>query len=211
MYTKKGEKCTTGTSGTWSTPHDVVDGESALLGRLTAGFGRLFVDGRRRAADVVRLDGSGRFFFFLDVHVDLIFGRVERSVVVDTWNAGERDVAFRTDGMGQDVTAQVAIPPEDFLARRALVRFEVGVRQQVSLEVGALVEAARTDRTLVRRFLQVKDPVDGQSARLAESFAAISALERLLLRVDVTAQTKKTFRQIFSLTFPPTIPDGSLD
>ena len=99
--------------------------------------------------------------------------------------------------MGQDVTAQVAIPPEDFLARRALVRFEVGVRQQVSLEVGALVEAARTDRTLVRRFLQVKDPVDGQSARLAESFAAISALERLLLRVDVTAQTKNIPSDIF--------------
>ena len=86
---------------------------------------------------------------------------------------------------------QVTIPPEDFSTRRTLVRFEVGVRQQVSLEVGALVEAARTDRTLVRRFLQVKDPVDGQSARLAESFAAISALERLLLRVDVTARQKQ--------------------
>jgi hypothetical protein len=45
--------------------------------------------------------------------------------------------------------------------------------------------------------------VDGQSARLAESFAAISALERLLLRVDVTARQNipSNFRSHFADIF----------
>lgn len=53
------------------------------------------------------------------------------------------------------------------------------------LQVGALVEAATADRTLVRRLLQVSDFVHGQSPRLAETLAAVGALERLLLRVNV--------------------------
>ena len=52
--------------------------------------------------------------------------------------------------MGHNVPAQVAIAAEDLLTRRALVGFEVGVREEVSLEIGSLIEAARTDGALVR-------------------------------------------------------------
>jgi len=94
------------------------------------------------------------------------------------------------DGVSQGVTAQVAVAPEDFAARRALVRLQVGVRQQVRLEVGALVETAGAHRALVRRFLQVQDSVDGQRSRLAEPFAAVTAFERLFFRMDVTMITE---------------------
>jgi hypothetical protein len=43
----------------------------------------------------------------------------------------------------------------------------------------------------VRRFLHVKNFVDGESPRLAESFAAFSTFERLLFAVDVSAIKKK--------------------
>jgi hypothetical protein len=93
--------------------------------------------------------------------------------------------------MGHDVSAEIAVAPEDFLAGRALVRFEVGVRQHVGLEIGALVEAASANWALVRRLFQVQNAMDGQRPRLAETFAAIGAFERLLLRVDVTVKHKR--------------------
>lgn len=40
------------------------------------------------------------------------------------------------------MAAQIAIAAEDLLARRALVGFEVGVREEVGLEIGSLIEAA---------------------------------------------------------------------
>lgn len=55
----------------------------------------------------------------------------------------------------------------------------------MSLEVAALIEAARADRTLVRGLLHVQDLVNGQGAALAKTLAAFVAFEGLLLTVDV--------------------------
>ena len=44
--------------------------------------------------------------------------------------------------MRQRVPAQVAITSEHFATRRALVGFEVGMREEVGLEIGSLIEAA---------------------------------------------------------------------
>ena len=55
-----------------------------------------------------------------------------------------------TDGVRKRVPPQVAIASKHFTTRRALVGFEVGVREEVSLEIGSLIEAARTDGALVR-------------------------------------------------------------
>jgi len=51
------------------------------------------------------------------------------------------------------VPAQVAVPAKHFTARRTVVRFDVGVRQQMRLQVRPLVEAPAAHRTLVRRLL----------------------------------------------------------
>jgi len=88
----------------------------------------------------------------------------------------------------QRVSAQVAIAAENLPARVALVGLVVGVREQVRLQVGALVEGARAHRTPVRRRLLVQNAVHGQGARLAETLAALRASERLLLRVDVSEE-----------------------
>jgi len=96
------------------------------------------------------------------------------------------------------VTPQVTVASEHFAAGTTLVGLVVGVGEQVCLEVGALVETAAANRTLVRGLLHVQDLVHGQSARLAEPLATLSALERLLLRVDVPAtdihSLMRTFR-----------------
>ena len=63
--------------------------------------------------------------------------------------------------------------------------FDVCVCQQVGLQVGPLVEMPLTDGTLDGRLFQVEDPVDGERPRLTEPFAALVALEGLLLGVDV--------------------------
>jgi hypothetical protein len=63
------------------------------------------------------------------------------------------------------------------------------VREQVRLEVAALVEAALAHRALVWRLLQVQYLVHGQRARLTESLAAFRALERLLLGMNVPETT----------------------
>ena len=113
-------------------PHDVVDGETAaLFGDADAALdGFLLVDGGR-AVDLRvgrvnwRIDGWGtRIGGRVLLDVDLI-GRV----VVDARDAGERHVAFAAHRMGENVPAQVAVAPEDLLARRTLVRLQVGVRQ----------------------------------------------------------------------------------
>lgn len=96
------------------------------------------------------------------------------------------------------VPAEIAVPAEHFTARRAIVRFDVGVRQQVRLQVGPLVKAPAAHRTLVRRFLQVQDLMHGQRARLTEPFAALQTFERFLLGVYVPAdKTKKRERVQF--------------
>jgi len=120
----------------------------------------------------------------------------------------------RRDGRGtgrrqvvrEAVPAQVAVPAEHFAARRAVVRFDVGVRQQVRLQVGPLVEAAAAHRTLVRRLFQVQDLVDGQRARLAEPLAALQTLERFLLGVYVPADTTKRARGQYHKTTTQCLP-----
>lgn len=96
-----------------------------------------------------------------------------------------------TDCMCQGVTPQITIASEDLAARRTLVRLVIGVRQQVRLQVGPLVEAAIAHGTLVRRLLHVQNLVHGQSARLAESLAALEAFEWLLFRVNVPLKRKR--------------------
>lgn len=83
------------------------------------------------------------------------------------------------------MSTQIAVPPEHLVARVTLVGFVVGVREQMRLEVTALVETALAHRTLVRRFFQVEDFVYGQRSRLTESFAAFRALERFLLGMNI--------------------------
>lgn len=95
-------------------------------------------------------------------------------------------------GHGQQVVreavpAEIAIPAEHFAARWTIIRFDVRVRQQVGFEVGPLVEAPAAHGTLVRRFLQMKDLVHGERARLTESFATLETFERFLLGVYVPA------------------------
>ena len=57
------------------------------------------------------------------------------------------------------MTPEIAIASEHFTAGTALVRLVVGVREQVGLEVGALVETSAAHRTLVWRLLHVQDLV----------------------------------------------------
>ena len=93
------------------------------------------------------------------------------------------------------VTPQVAAAAEEFGAAGTLVGLVVGVGEQVGLEVGALVETAAAHRTLVWGLLHVQDLVHGQSPGLAEPLATLSALERLLLRVDVPATERRSRSQ----------------
>ena len=152
--------------------------------------GFVFIERRRTDARFgVRSDGR-RGRFVLDVDVDFVGTVGYAVVVVDARNASQRHVAFAADRMRHDVAAEVAVAPEHLLARRALVRLQVRVGEEMRLEVGSLVEAAGTDWALVRRLLQVQNAVDGQRPRLAETFAAIGAFERLLLRVNVTVEIK---------------------
>ena len=51
------------------------------------------------------------------------------------------------------VLPEITISSEDFVALVALVGLMVGVGEQVSLQVGTLVEAALAHRTLVGRLL----------------------------------------------------------
>ena len=87
--------------------------------------------------------------------------------------------------MCQLVSSEIAISPEHLPTLIALVGFVIGVSEKVGLEIGALVELSLADRTLMRRLLHVKDLVDGQCSRLAESLATLGANERFLLGVDV--------------------------
>ena len=93
------------------------------------------------------------------------------------------------------MTPQVAAAAEEFGAAGTLVGLVVGVGEQVGLEVGALVETAAAHRTLVWGLLHVQDLVHGQSPGLAEPLATLSALERLLLRVDVPATERRSRSQ----------------
>ena len=83
--------------------------------------------------------------------------------------------------MREHVPAEVTVAAELLAAVGTVVRFDVGVREEVRLQVGALVEASAAEVALVRRVLLVEDAVDGEGARLAEALAALGALEWFLL------------------------------
>lgn len=85
---------------------------------------------------------------------------------------------------------QITVPPEDFPTGRTVIRLDVGVRQEVSLQVRPLVEGSTAHGTLVRRFLHVEDLVDRQGPGLAEALAALRALEGFFFAVDVPGSRK---------------------
>ncbi len=62
--------------------------------------------------------------------------------------------------MGQAVSPQVAVPPEDLAAAVTVVGLDVGVGEQVGLEVAALVEGTAAGGALVGRLLKVEGLVD---------------------------------------------------
>ena len=51
--------------------------------------------------------------------------------------------------MGEAVTSEIAVPPEDFAAALAVVWFNVRMSQKVGLEVATLVKGSATCWTLV--------------------------------------------------------------
>lgn len=83
------------------------------------------------------------------------------------------------------VHLQLAVSGEVLSALIAIPR-SFRVRQHVRFQIRSLVEGSAADRALMRGFFHVQDLVDSESARLAESFTAFGALERLLLAMDVS-------------------------
>ena len=67
-----------------------------------------------------------------------------------------------------------------------LLGFDVGVSEQVGLEIGPLVETSLTDRTAMRRLFKMENLVDSQCSVLTKPFAAIITLEGFLFRMDIT-------------------------
>lgn len=82
--------------------------------------------------------------------------------------------------MSQLVSTEITIAPEYFPALVAFVRLVVGMSQEMSLEVGSLVETSPTNWTLVRRFFHMEDFVNSKCARLAKAFATLQTLKWLL-------------------------------
>jgi len=70
------------------------------------------------------------------------------------------------------MTSQVAITSKNFPAGGTIVRLDIGVGEQVGLQIGSLVEGAIAYGTLMRRLLHMQDLVDSQSSGLTESLAA---------------------------------------
>lgn len=96
-----------------------------------------------------------------------------------------------TQVVSQRVSSQITVPAEDLAAGGAVIGLDVRVREKVSLQVAALIETTRADRTLVRRLLHVQNFVNSQGPALAKSFAALGAFERFLFAVDVPAIEEK--------------------
>ena len=66
-----------------------------------------------------------------------------------------------------------------------LFRLDVGVSEEMRLQVGSLIKASLADWTPVRRLLVVKDFVNSQGSVLAETLATIITFERFLFAVNV--------------------------
>jgi len=86
------------------------------------------------------------------------------------------------------MTPQVAITAKNFPAGCAVVRLDIGVGEQVGLQIGSLVEGAIAHWALMRRLLHMQDLVDSQSSGLTESLAAFGTLEGFLLGVDISGK-----------------------
>lgn len=56
----------------------------------------------------------------------------------------------------------------------------------MSFKIGPLIKTSTADGAFVWRFFHVQNLVHRQSPRLAETFAAFRAFERLFFRVDVS-------------------------
>ena len=82
--------------------------------------------------------------------------------------------------------SKITISTKHFPALITLVRFMICMREQMCFEVGSLVETTLAHRALVRTLLHVEDLVDGEGSRLTEPFTTLTALEGLLLRVDIS-------------------------
>ena len=100
--------------------------------------------------------------------------------------------------MGQTVPSQVAVPPEDLAAAVTVVWFDVGVRQEMGLEVAALVEGPIAGRAPMGGLLKVKGLVNGQGTSLTETLATIRTFEWLLLGMDVSAAIRNTNKRNFN-------------
>ena len=79
--------------------------------------------------------------------------------------------------MREFMSSEIAVPPKDFPTLIAFVGFMIGVREQMGLQIGPLVEASHANWTLMRRFVHVKNLVYCQSAGLTKSLAANFAFE----------------------------------
>ena len=87
--------------------------------------------------------------------------------------------------MCEAVTTQVTVPAKYLATVGAVEGFDVGVREEVCLQVATLVERSSTGGTLVGRLLHVERLVNGERPCLAESFPTFTAFEWFLLRMDV--------------------------
>lgn len=87
--------------------------------------------------------------------------------------------------MGEQMTTEVAVSPELFLAMVTRVWFDVGVRQLMCLEIGSLIEGSAALETLVRGVFHVQHFVDCKGSALAEALSAFCALERLFFRMYI--------------------------
>ena len=67
-----------------------------------------------------------------------------------------------------------------------LLGFDVGVSQEMGLQVGFLIETSLTDRTAMRRLLVMEDFVNGQGSVLTETLSTVITFEWFLFAVDVT-------------------------
>ena len=75
------------------------------------------------------------------------------------------------------------------------------MREEVCLEVGALVEGSATRVALVWRLVKVKNAVHSQRATLTKAFAALATLEGLLFTVNVPWAGKKILHYLIMTTY----------
>lgn len=88
--------------------------------------------------------------------------------------------------MDKSMSSEITISLESFITLVASELGIVGVRQEVHLEAGPLVERLATGRTLVRRGVHVEDLVNREGPRLTEAFPTIRTLERFVFGMNVS-------------------------